>query len=941
MRLRALFFVVLWLGVALPTRSQDGLAPDPELDAEFALGVGPRVAVTALRLEEGAGIRIDGRLDEAAWNRADPATDFVQFEPSPGAPSTERTEAYVLYDRAALYVGVRAHVRDPSTLVRRLVRRDRFNTADQVFVEIGSPADGRTAFSFGVSLAGVQQDVVLYGDANAGDRTWDAVWASAVDRFETDDGGGYAVEIRIPFSQLRYDAASGQPWQIQFQRDIPATGETSYWAAIPPDADGYVSRFGALGGLRDLRAPRRVEVVPYASTRLTRAPGDPSNPFYAENDLDGTAGFDARLGLTSALTLTATVNPDFGQVEQDPADVNLTDFETQFSERRPFFVEGTDAFDFGGTRASAYVTDRPQFFYTRRIGRTPTPLCRVDPGSAACEPGVAYVDDPERTTILGAGKLSGQVGAWTVGVLNAVTRAERAEFAFVPSDDGLAIDVDTATPLVEPLSNYAVARARRAWNGGRSGLGLFGSSVLRDADRDGIRDLLTTDATVAGLDAEHTFPGRVWSVSGVASGSTVRGGAGAIARLQRSSRRYYQRPDADHLAFDGARTALSGYRAEGTVAKVGGGRHWRGALTLAATSPGFETNDLGFQRRADWLGADWRVDYNESQPSAPWLQRVQAYVFGGQAANYDGDLVFNRFNAGFFARYANLWSSTVVLSARPVYVNDRLTRGGPLALRPADYSASVRLNTNPGRTVAGGLRVARRGEFAHGHAGVGTEWTWQVQPSVEARLSDALSVSLAPSWTSSFNTDQYLFASSDGGAPEGLGGRRYVFSDVRSEAVEIEARVDWAFSPDLTVQLFAVPYVDARRFAGFRQLAARRTYDFVRFGETPGTALAPLRYTDDGTEPAPADAADLFRVTDLDGEAFSIPNYDFTYLSLRGNAVVRWEWRPGSELFFVWQQTGDAYDAFRGLDVTSDLGDVFVRDVQNVFQVKATYWFGL
>ena len=917
--------------LAAPAQSQ----PDdnPGIGSEIArVPALPRM--TALSLTE--PVRVDGRLDEAAWAEAQPATGFVQTEPLAGAPASERTEAFVAFDRSALYVAVRCYVRDPATLVRRLVRRDQFDEAsDRVFVEVGSPADGRTAFSFGVNLAGAQQDALLFDDSSFGDVTWDAVWDSAVGRFSGPDGQGYAVEIRIPFSQLRYDADSEAPWQVQFQRDIAATGERAYWASIPPDSDGYVSRFGGLHGLRGLRAPRRVEVVPYAATRLTRAPGDADDPFYDDNDLSPAVGFDARVGVTSALTLSATVNPDFGQVEQDPADVNLTDFETQFAERRPFFVEGTDVFYFGGTRAAAYVTDRPQFFYARRIGRAPVAFRQLYP-----ETGFAYLDSPEQTTILGAGKLSGQVGEWTVGALAALTGRESA--AFVTTDG-----VRQALP-VEPLSGYTVLRARRAWNGGRTAAGAFGSAVLRDTDRLEFQAVVPTDATVVGLDAEHTFAGRVWSLSGVASGSRVAGGPGAIGLLQRSSRRYYQRTDAGYLAVDPEADVLAGYRAEATAAKVGGEDAWRGAVTLSATSPGFETNDLGFQLRADWLGVDWRTEVNDADPGPAWLQRVQGFFYGGQALNYGGDLVYNRFNAGFYARFSNLWNTTVILSGRPTYVNDRLTRGGPITLRPADYSASVRLATNRALPVSGEVSVARRGEFGHDYQGVGREWTWQVRPSVSARVTDALSLSLAPQWTTGFNTDQYvserrLSSAADPNAPDGFGERRYVFSDVRSEALFVGLRVDWALTPDLTVQGYAGPYVDARRFSGFRQLAARRSYDFVRFGETPGTALEPLRYDaeNDADVPVAFEDAEYFLATDAAGESFYIGDQDFTYLSLRGNAVVRWQWSPGSELFFVWQQTRDEFSDLRGLDVASDLADVFGGDVQNVFQIKATYWFGL
>ena len=325
--------------------------------------------------------RASASTSTAAWTRPrgprrrSPAT-FVQTEPTPGDAATERTEARVLYDREALYVAVVCYASDPGRIVRRLRRRDvgpgGVIDADDVFVEIGSAGDSRTAFSFGVSAAGVQADAVLSDNSDAGDYSWDAVWTSAVAPFAGPDGAGYVVEVRIPFSQLRYDPAAARPWQIQFQRNIAATGERAYWAPFLPDADGYVSRFGILDGLAGLGAPRRVEVVPYASTRLTRADGDAADPFYAANALRPGVGLDAKIGLTGGLTLTATVNPDFGEVEADPAVLNLSQFENRFDERRPFFVESQDLFAFGSTPAYVTTADRPTFFYSRRIGGAPS-----------------------------------------------------------------------------------------------------------------------------------------------------------------------------------------------------------------------------------------------------------------------------------------------------------------------------------------------------------------------------------------------------------------------------------------------------------------------------------------------------------------------------------------------------------------------------------------
>ena len=875
--------------------------------------------LAAERLAPGESVRVDGRLDEPAWARAGIADGFTQIEPTPGAPASERTEVRVLYGGGALLVGVKAYVSDPETVVRRLARRDEMPVSDLVYVEVGSPADGRTAFSFGLNASGVRSDAVLTDDTSEGDLSWDAVWTSSVSRFQDADGaGGWSAEIRVPFSQLRYDADGAAPWQIQFQRNIPATGERVYWAPLL-DEDAYVSRFGTLTGLRGLRAPRRVELVPYAAGRVTRAPGDDADPFYDATALAPSVGLDARVGLTSGLTLTATANPDFGQVEQDPAVLNLSQFEDRFGERRPFFVEGADVFRFGGTRGQR-ATERPEFFYSRRIGADPLPFRALYRDTSA-----AFTEVPERTTIATAAKVSGQVGGWTVGLLDAVTVEEQARFI---TADGARRELPVA-----PLTNSLVARAERAWNGGRSTAGGFASSVLRDGADGAFAARLADAATVAGVDGEHAFAGRRWTVSGVLAGSYLAGNRAVIGRLQSSSARYYGRPDQGYLTLDPDATTLAGYRAEAALARTGGDPHWRGSLVLGATSPGFEANDLGFQRRADYLSADWNVDYIVRDPGASFLNYVNVYGFGSQALNYGGDHINHRYNAAVFARFANLWWTQVIASYRPVYVNDRLTRGGPLALRPSDAALSVRVQTNPGRRVSGGLRVAARHDLPHSHQSVGDEASFVLQPSVAWRPSAALRLDLAPGLTLARNTDQYLGTVSDAAS---VFGTRYLFSDTDIEQLAVELRADWTFTPRLSVQLYAEPSVFSVRYSDFRQLSARRTYDFDRFGVEPRVA--------DGDTDRPAAEGETptqYTLTPTDGGApFTLGNFDFTQLALRGNAVLRWEWRPGSTFFLVWQQTRDDFDVYDG-DTIGGLGDAFSAEGQNVFLAKLTYWFGL
>lgn len=870
----------------------------------------------------GAALRVDGRLDEPAWASAPVATGFVQLEPQPGEPASERTEARVIAGPGALYVGITAYVRDPATLVRRMARRDEIPASDRVVVEIGSPADRRTAYSFGVTLAGVQHDVLLYDDTSE-DPSWDAVWESAVARLPD---GGYSVEFRIPYGQLRYEARSDEAWDIQFQRDIAATGERVYWAPVRPDREGYVSQFGRLAGLPRLAPPRRVEVVPYAATRLTRADGDADDPFYRENALVPTAGLDARVGLTSGLTMTATVNPDFGQVEADPAVVNLSQFEVFFEERRPFFVEGTDVFAFGAARGPS-AAERPTLFYSRRIGGAPASFDALYPDSS-----YAWLTSPDQTTIAAAAKVSGQVGGWTVGVLDAVTTRETARFV---TDDGAERRLPVAT-----ASNYFVARARRSALGGRRVAGAFASSVLRDVRRDAFAALLPGSATLAGVDGEWATPGRRWTVSGVAVGSVVTGEAGVIETLQLAPQRYFQRPDADHLGVDPDATSLAGYRVEGAVARTAGS-DWRGGLALAATSPGFEANDLGFQQRADLVSADASVEYRIPRPRSPLLRFVLLQLGTSQGVSFGGDHVVSTVTGQVRTRFSGLWETQLIGVVRPLIDNDRLTRGGPLSRRPADANLTWYTATNRARRVAVAFTAAARGEFAHSHAEVGREWTVRLRPTLYVQPSDGLALSFEPVWTRAYNTDQYLGRRAAPG--RALDGQRYLFSDTRIAQVAAAFRADWAFAPGLTLQLVATPQVDAVRFSGFRELAAAGTFDFVRYGTTRGS-VTPVTVGDDGTETptAPGVAPDRYRVDPGDGDAtFTLPNRDFTRLSLRGNAVLRWEWRPGSALFVVWQQVRDETQDFDGLGVFSGLPDAFGAAAENVFLVKATYWFGL
>ncbi len=591
--------------------------------------VGPPV-LRAVRVS-GHEIRIDGRAVEAPWLSAPVATDFVQFEPAEGEAATERTEARVLYGDEALYVAIRAYDRDPSGIVGQLTRRDQNSYSDQVGVVVDSYFDRRTAFHFAVNPVGVKQDIYRYDDTGEDDG-WDAVWEVAT----TTDEEGWTAEFRIPYSQLRFRDADVQTWGINFVREIARRDETDVWAPTSRKDAGVVSRFGELRGLENLRAPRRLEIVPYTVGRVQRAPGDADNPFFRRSERFGTVGADLKYGLTSDLTLDVTLNPDFGQVEADPAQVNLTAFETFYPERRPFFLEGSSIFRFGLSPGDGDNANE-SLFYSRRIGRAP----QGDPDDRG-----GWVDKDPQTTILGAAKLSGKTASgWSIGALQAVTSEETARIA-----PATGSQFDEA---VEPLTSYGMVRVQRDFRAGRSAIGLVATSVNRDQQ---VADALELrrDAYTGGVDFRHRFGGERFEVSGYMIGSHVAGSAAAIDAAQRSSVRYYQRPDAGYLAYDPTETSLDGGSAFLAIAKIGGSA-WRYSTGVVTRSPGFEVNDIGYQRDADNTMSWVWVGYQRTTPTGPF-RRYNLNVNGWGAWNYGGDRTGFGGNVNGSFQLKNFWN---------------------------------------------------------------------------------------------------------------------------------------------------------------------------------------------------------------------------------------------------------------------------------------------
>jgi len=845
----------------------------------------PRVA-HASRIERGA-VRVDGMLDEPAWGEAEPVSGFVQKTPNEGEPSTRRTEVAFLFDDEALYVGARMEIGGGE--IRSIVsRRDNSGNAERLIVCLDTYHDRRTSASFAVTASGVRIDYFHPGDAEHDrDYSFDPVWEARASRSEE----GWTAEMRIPFSQLRFTERGEPVFGLNMNRWMPDRNEDAYWVCIPKNETGWASRFGELRGIRGIRPSRRIELLPYAAADARFAGAiDPDDPFTMKQSFRGRAGTDLKMGLGPNLTLDGTINPDFGQIEADPAEVNLSAYETYFEERRPFFVEGN----------RLLAGDGAAWFYSRRIGARPRG-----------EPDADWIDSPENTTILGAMKATGRLaGGLSIGALAAVTDEERARTA--SSTNGAREEV-----LVEPLAGYGVLRLQQEFGESRSTAGVILTGVERKiAEGEDLRNDLARRAVAGGADWKLTTRDKEYALTGYAGFSFVEGDSGAIARVQRSSAHYFQRPDASHVTLDSSRTSLSGNTFSLSASRVSG-EHWLWEAGVNGESPGFETNDAGRLQSADDIGGGGNLKYRETKPGRIFreysinLGTYQEWNYGGVRTHRSADLSFN-------CTWNNHWSGWCGIWGTPRNLSDDLTRGGPLMQRFRGWSSWIGASNSWASDARWLVESEIQGNEAGAKIGV-------FRGSLSTRTGGRWELSVEPRYIYSRIARQYI-GSWDGG-PEETYGRRYVFSWIEQGTLSARFRVNCAATPDLTLEVYAEPFASSGRHFDHGELRRPRDRSILTYGKEGGSTLV---VNDDGS-----------RTVAVDGATFTIDNQDFNVLSFRSNVVLRWEWRKGSTLFLVWQQNRESRTASGALVGGRDLWESFGAGGENLFVLKMSYWFPL
>jgi hypothetical protein len=864
-------------------------------------------------------IRIDGRLSEEAWAEAPVIFGFVQREPFEGAPAEEDTQVRILFDDDAIYVAARMFEADTSRIRRPLVRRGQGGAFQDWFsVALDPNRDGITGYRFQVNAAGVQVDWYDYDDHRS-DGSWNGVWESAVQV----DSLGWTAEIRIPLSQIRFEAgAEPQTWGLQLQRRRSAAGEVSQFALQRQALRGVVSQYGRLEGIHLSSPARRMEVRPYVLSSYHRAPAVDGDPFFGGREMGGQVGSDLRVGLGSAFTLDATLNPDFGQVEADPSELNLTAFESFFREQRPFFIEDAQVFEFN-------LSGRQnRLFYSRRIGRAP---------QIGAPSGADFVHVPGVATIDAAAKITGRTsGGFSVGFLGAHTRKERGRAYF--RDEG-----HLRSFLVEPATRYGALSAQQDLNRGASQVRGLVTGVHRALPEEGALPL-AEGAVSGGLAFLHQWRDRTWRLEGFAAVSHVRGGPEALTGLQRSSTHYFQRPDATRVTLDPDRSSLTGAEWQLRLDRQNR-EHWTGSAWIGQITPGFDVRDLGFSRNRERLAGGMNYGYRQLRPGPlfrSWEVEFSSFHnFSHEALDHPGSwrgwreaYTDGKFELESEFTLLNYHGGGVSVRWQPDLFSRTATRGGPVMLDPAQIRGRLGLQTDRRQDTSfnGGIGLARGTRGSGGE--VSLDGTLNVRPSPRLQLE------FGPRISAQTDAVQYVAATS--AVPfEATYGSRYFFGELDLRTLALQARANYTFSPNLSLQAYAEPFLSSGDYVGYRQLASPATYEFLEFeegeavGSGTGTVCVGGRI---------CQGEDGLQHLDLTGDGrtdFSFRDRDFLVRSLVGNAVLRWEYRPGSTVYLVWQRQQEMHDLADEIQLRRDLRGLLTAPASDRVILKVNYWLNL
>ncbi len=879
MNLKSILFLLISLILISGVNAKDNPKDSVSTQAKK-----PIQSYTTTRLTTAKPI-IDGVLNDECWKTGEWAGKFTQWIPNEGAKPSQETEFKILYDDKNLYVALRGFDKEPSKISRKGGRRDEL-IGDAMGITLDSYHDQRTGFEFSVTAAGQKVDLIATNPFNF-DLNWNAVWYVKTGL----EDSAWVAEYEIPLSQLRYSNEKEQVWGMHVWRWIDRLSEESDWELQSLTSPGFLYCFGELHGIKDLVKSRRIEIMPYAVAKLKTFEKVPGNPYANDgHTFMGNAGLDAKIGLSSNFTADLTINPDFGQVEADPSVMNLTAFETFYEEKRPFFLEGKNIFKFD--------LGDDDVFYSRRIGHSPD--YRPEPKENE------YIKYPDNTTIMSAVKVSGKSSkGLSVGVLQSITDNENALLYSGGKEQKIG---------VEPLTSYTVGRVQQDFNKGTSTLGGIFTSTNRFINEPALDSLNNRNAFSAGFDLLHQWKDKEFYLDAKLIASSINGSTDAISALQLSSARYYQRPDATHLEYNPSLTQLNG---QGGRVKIGKGSKglWRYSAEVNWKSPGLDLNDVGYMRMADLVTEEVELSYFVNQP----VGIFRTYTAGiHQSNNWDYSMTY--LNSGLFLtgsmEFLNRWKVSPSVTFRNESLDTRLLRGGNAILLPALWEGTLAINSDISRkfygTLSGTYSAAREDAYQQLNAVV----SLTVIPFNVLKLTASLNYAQ--------NSDELQYVET-----KPLNGTtKYIMGLINQSTLGATFRVDYNITPELSLQYYGSPFSSVGKYSELKEITDPKAGNYAdRF------ALLETTFSEsDNSYQVPAKG---------DDPAYSIHNPDFTFSQFRSNLVFRWEYRPGSQLYFVWANERTLWKNNSQASVgnaMSQLGNVYPN---NIFQIKLSYWFSL
>lgn len=837
--------------------------------------------------------KIDGVFNDESWGSVEWESSFVQLSPYENKPPTAQTSFKVMYDDNNLYVAIKAHDPSPDSIVRRMSRRDSY-TGDRVEIAFDSYLDKRTGFAFGVNVAGVKNDGAISNDNNY-DKNWDPIWYVKT----SIDSEGWNAEMQIPLTQLRFSKKDSYIWGIQISRVLFRNQEKSSWQFISPKAAGYVSHFGELNGINNIVPKKQRDITPYMVGKLNNYQQDHGNPFSTGRDFSGNVGLDGKFGITNNLTLDFSVNPDFGQVEADPSEVNLSAFETYFSEKRAFFIEAKEKLSHQIITGGPMQKDN--LFYSRRIGRRP----QHSPDLGDNEYGKA----PNNTTILGAVKLTGKTPkGWSVGLMESITQRE---FMLVNYEN------ERRNIEIEPLTNYTAAKVEKDFNNSNSQFGAMVTSTNRNISTPEVASQLHKSAYSGGLSFSHQWKDKTYFLDVNMVYSNVQGTKDAILKTQTSSPHFFQRPDAGYIKLDSNRTSLDGMGGSFVIGKQGNGK-LRYLNWVTWRSPGLNLNDMGYQRLTDNIQQVLWVGYFQNEPFSIFREAYlnfnqwSGHSFGGDMLYYGGNI-----NGGL--EFKNHWGVETGFSREGKALSTDALRGGPSIVIDAftDYWFQFGTDRRKKVRVSGFQWFGLRDEKVDFNSNTGL--------NVDIQVSNSFKVSIKPVYR--LRDDKIAYVKS----LDNIEPKRYIRGNLKQKTTSLSFRLSYSLTPDFSIQYYAMPFISAGKYDNFKYVLDPGVKEFSgRYKVFSETQISVMGTGGDK----------VYEIDeDVDGSVdYSFDNPNFNVMDFNSNLVLRWEYLPGSTLFVVWNQNRHSSLSRGSYSFPNDPKHLFTDTYPNdIFLVKFSY----